>query len=583
MRFPRFLFILLSVAAARAEDVSVSASLTRQNAAVGEPVQLQIKLNGSSNSGQPPSVAVDGLDIRYLGPSTQMQMENFTHIRRSVTYIYQVVPVRAGTFTIPAVLVEVDGKRLKTAPLTLSVESGAGGGSQQPLDKVGFAEIVLPKKTAYVGEAIPIDLRLNVDDRVHWQLETMPQFEGEGFTKTKLTQPRQESARRDGREYNVVAVHTAITPSKAGKLSIGPLDFTYIAQVPRARRKQGGSIFDMFDNVFNDPTFGANQRMNAKAAAVEIDVKLLPAEGRPKDFSGGVGDFKFTAEGSPHEVKVGDPVTMKLRISGRGSFDRVEAPAMTDPTGWRTYPATGVFKAEDEIGIAGAKTFEVAVIAEARKTAMPDFAFSYFDPASEKYVTLRSEPRPLTVTGAPAPPPAITANAPQEKKAAPTDILGLHYEFGAAHSSFEPLYARREFLLAQLVPLGVVLTLIGRRVLRRSESARAADGLRREKAALLRGLRAESSHAKLFDAAARVIQIDTALGSDRAADSVDAATACQSRRLDPQTAESVAAIFSARAELLYAGGGSGDGRVSAAERNRVIETIAKFSSANGNA
>ena len=594
-----FLLLLLVClsAGARAQEVSASASLTRNVAAVGEPIQLQILLNGTGDTAHPPNVAVDGLEINYTGPASQFRMENFTTIQRSVTHNYQVVPTRAGTFKIPSLDVTVEGKRLRTQPLMLTVQAAPpaapaapGGGGQLPLDKIGFAEIVLPKKTAYVGEAIPIELRLQVDDRVRWQLETMPQFEGDGFTKSKLTQPKQESAQRDGRLYNVVVVHTAITPSKAGKLSIGPLDFTFVAQVPRPQRKRQGSVFDMFDNMFDDPFFATNQRLNTKAQAVEIDVKPLPVEGRPPGFSGAVGEFKFTADGNPREVKVGDPVTMKLRVSGSGSFARVEAPAMTDRAGWRSYPATGAFTAADDVGTRGVKTFEVAVIPETKKTAMPEFAFSYFDPAAEKYVTLKSEARALTVTGAaPAPPPPVAATpseAPPENKPpppAPVDILGLHYQFGAAQDSSAPLYARRGFLLAQLVPLAAVLALLGRRVLRRSDGAREGEALRRERAELLRRLRAEGAHAEFFDAAARIVQLDTALATGRPASSVDAATACQSRRLDPETAEGIEAVFNARAELLYSGNAGDNARVPSDERNRVLRTIEKFSSTNGQA
>ena len=101
---------------------------------------------------------------------------------------------------------------------------------------------------------------------------------------------------------------------------------------------------------------------------------------------------------------------------------------------------------------------------------------------------------------------------------------------------------------------------------------------------LQRRLRSETSHAGFFDTAVRVIQLDTALASGRAPGSVDAAGACAARRLDAETAEAVAEIFNARAELLYAGGGGGgDGRLSTGERDRVLATLERFSSANGKA
>ena len=53
-------------------------------------------------------------------------------------------------------------------------------------------------------------------------------------------------------------------------------------------------------------------------------MKPLPVErSRPPDFSGAVGQFKFTAEGNPNRVKIGDPVTMKMKVTGSGNFDRM--------------------------------------------------------------------------------------------------------------------------------------------------------------------------------------------------------------------------------------------------------------------
>ena len=211
-----------------------------------------------------------------------------------IIYNYRVTPERAGTFTIPAMEVEIDGRAYKTQPIALRVQndrSGRGGnaGGGEAITRVGFAEIVLPKKTAYVGETIPVEVRLYVDSRIRWQPETMPNLEGEGFTKTKMPEPRQERARRDGNEYDVLVFQTAITPSRAGKVNIGPSELPFQAQIPRAQPNRRRSPFDSFfgEDFFNDPFFGgfgAVERRVAKAQAVELDVNPLPVAGRPELF-----------------------------------------------------------------------------------------------------------------------------------------------------------------------------------------------------------------------------------------------------------------------------------------------------------
>src|ERR1700679_2660026 len=106
--------------------------------------------------------------------------------------------------------------------------------------------------------------------------------------------------------------------------------------------------------------------MKATPKAVELTVKPLPVAGRPADFAGAVGNFELSADGSPKRVKMGDPVTMKIKVSGQGNFDRVTAPVLKEPDGWRSYPPSNTFQGDDDIATRGTKIFEMAVIPEVK-------------------------------------------------------------------------------------------------------------------------------------------------------------------------------------------------------------------------
>jgi hypothetical protein len=500
----------------------------------------------------------------------------------SVTYLYQVEATRTGSFTIPAVPVSVDGRTLQTQPVVLKVEKGGGKSAEETT--LGFLEVVLPKKTAYVGEMVPVEIRVLVDARVRWQVETMPSIPGDGFTKQKLPEPRQEHGTKDGRSMDVLVFRTAVTPSKAGKITLGPVEMSYLALVPRAQRNRPRSLFDLLDDsVFGDPFFGVNQHFKLRAEPVELEVKPLPAAGRPESFSGAVGQFTFKAAGAPNRVKAGDPITMKLSVSGRGNFDRIEAPALADPDGWRSYPASADFKASDDLGVSGTKTFSMAVIPEAKKTAMPVFEFAYFDPAAEKYVKVKSEPAALTVEGS-VPAAAVPAvaepkksEAPKAEVTQPNDIFGVRYDPGRGARSFEPLYARRGFLVAQLVPLGALGVWLLLKLRRTDADAKRTASWRREKAGLLAKLRSgDLSEQEFLETAAQAIQLETALVTGHPPRSVDAPFACASRPLDAETIKGVERIFGARAELLYAGAGGGRERLSPDDRRSVLATVANF-------
>ncbi|MGV3531803.1 MAG: BatD family protein, partial [Chthoniobacteraceae bacterium] len=414
--FTTFAAIAPSVVAQ--DEITAKAVLSQQTARVGDVVQLQIQVEGSSRPiPKPPNFQVDGLLIRFTGHERRIEMSGFTSVKTNVSYNYQVVAERAGEFKIPAVTFVQDNQDVTTNAVTLRAQGSGraqlGSGARRrdpnaqadpaPLGRVGWAEIIIPKETAYLGETLPVELRLFVDSTVRWAPESMPELEGEGFTKTKMPEPSQERVIRDGRQYDVLIFRTAITPSRAGKVKIGPSEIIYNASIPRAQptRRRGSSLDDFFQDFFNDPTGRMSRTEQRKAVAepVELEVLPLPTEGRPASFTGAVGNFAMAVEGTPKTVKLGDPVTMTIRLVGRGNFDRVNAPALSDPRGWRTYPPTSSFSPDDEVSYRGTKTFQMAVIPEERQTTMPQFEFTYFDPEARKYVALKSEPVPLNVEG----------------------------------------------------------------------------------------------------------------------------------------------------------------------------------------
>ena len=148
-----------------------------------------------------------------------------------------------------------------------------------------------------------------------------------------------------------------------------------------------------------------------------LEVKPLPPNA-PLSFSGAIGNFTMATDAKPNSVQVGDPITVTSTISGRGNFDRVNAPVIEDEHGWHKYPPSSKFKQDDEVGISGTKTFETVLSPNEKKQAMPVLAFSYFDPVKEQYVTLRSEPIAISVQGGAAPAPSVAAT--QTGSLAPT-------------------------------------------------------------------------------------------------------------------------------------------------------------------
>ena len=527
------LFAGLFSASARA-DSNVTASLSQDTMTVDSSVDFVLTIEGGGQVSLPREIPVNGLEIRFSNQSEKTQIVN-RQISSSVEITYAVSAKTAGTYSIPGLELEVNGKLIKTQELNLTVLAARAQDKGAPgKEQLYFAEITLPKSSGYLGEIIPVELRLYVDARVRWQAEQMPSIEGEGYTKQKMPEPRRETAKRGGRSYDVLAFRTAITPSKAGKIQIGPSEIKIQAETPQPNRSRT-TVDDFFRGAFNQVQV---EHVSVTAAPAELDVKPLPTLGRPKNYSGAVGQFTFNAEGSPKTVKVGDPITMKLKISGRGNFDRLNAPEIAAPEGWHTYPPSADFKPSDDLGIGGTKNFEMAVIPETRKSTMPVLSFSYFDPNAEKYVTLNSTAAALDVQPGAAP-QAIATPAPATGPATPAtpasaaDIIGLRYDLGPERHTFQPLYLSRPFHLAQLWPAGALLLLLASRLLRKDPTAAQLAGLKASKSQLWRRLRSESlSEADFLDSTAQLIQIQTAIVSGRSPVNIDAMDAVAATQLD---------------------------------------------------
>src|SRR5256714_2589004 len=127
---PRFALILalavLPIASSGAASPSVTAVLSDAQPAVGQMVQLEIKVNGAQSANVPETISIDGLEIHQTGTSRQFEMHNFD-VTSSVTYNYTIMPLKAGRFKIPPQTVRVGNDSLKTPELELNVAQGSSG------------------------------------------------------------------------------------------------------------------------------------------------------------------------------------------------------------------------------------------------------------------------------------------------------------------------------------------------------------------------------------------------------------------------------------------------------------------------
>ena len=604
MRSSRIGLVLIALIAglgantAFAGSPSVTAVLGNSEAVVGQTVQMEIKVTGANNADLPAEISVDGLEIHETGTSRQFEMHNLT-TSSSTVYIYTILPLKPGTFTIPPQMVRVGSSSLRTPALKLNVSDSPNRSTRsnqtaQPVNpnQLVFAELVVPKKSAFVGEIVPAEIRLGFDPRAHPKLIDGPEVSGQGFTAQKLQQGGENLETINGRTYDVVTFKTAIAAARSGKFDLGPVKAKAQVLTPRGPgTRRSRSPFDLFnlDDPFSDPffsdpfgQFGERREVEINSDPVAFEVKPLPPNA-PASFSGAIGNFTMTTEAKPKSVLVGDPITVTSTISGRGNFDRVNAPALEDDHGWHKYPPSSKFKQDDEVGISGTKTFEMVLSPNETKQSIPLLAFSYFDPVKERYMTLHSDPIAITVQGGAAPGPSIiaqpaspTPGTTSAVPAKPQDILYQLSERGRAQS-FTPLYVHLIFWMAQLIPLLALLGLAGwkmRQARIGNREARRITALQHEAAELMRKLRRNDvSPREYYAEASRVVRVKAALVGNTDPNTIDAETAADTFGLNGDSRERLKRLFEQSDELQYSGTHNGSERISPETRHDVLELL----------
>jgi hypothetical protein len=199
----------------------------------------------------------------------------------------------------------------------------------------------------------------------------------------------------DGQEYVVAEIKKdAIFAQKSGKLTIEPLEMDVVAQI---QRKSGRRLTNdpFFDNFFDDGFFGntlQNVKKTIRSNQLNVNVKSLPGQGKPADFSGAVGNFTIAASTDRNELKANDALSLKFTVTGKGNLKLIEKPSLTFPSDFEVYDP----RVSDNIhttasGVSGSRTFEYLIIPRnpGNFTIKPAL-FSYFDINNGVYKTLKS-------------------------------------------------------------------------------------------------------------------------------------------------------------------------------------------------
>jgi hypothetical protein len=452
----------------------------------------------------------------------------------STSIIVRVTAQMAGIFTIPGVtpksqplVLQVNsppgtagvpiprGQRAPTPPPILSGAS-VPKGIHLTEDGSAYVRLNVPKRDVYVGESIPVDIEVGMRSGFVSSLNGVPKLTGDDFTLSNLRQPERTEKLIDGQPFVLLTWHSVLAVVKPG-------NFTLSAEAPltvkiRTRPRKESALDDQFGDPFWQNFFGTSvpKDIDVQSPPQQLLVQELPAAGRPADFHGAIGSFAIESDVSPTKAEVGDPLTLRMRITGSGNFDRVDSTMLDHVDQWKTYPPKSTFNTNDPIGHKGEKVFEQPIIAsKPGAQTLPALSFSYFDPATKHYETVHGTPLNVDIS----PSLADSSVAPQSVASASSAMAsqsaaGLKPDRPATktYSTLIPLYLQPRFLA---IPSLLALAFAGGWVagLRRKNPAqrisarsRAASKTTRLALARIEAAAYDGNPARFFNAARLALQ-----------------------------------------------------------------------------
>ena len=462
-----YLFLFSSITFAQ----SFVATVDNNKVAENDRFQLQFTFEGKNLNGlknfNPPSLK----EFRVLsGPnqSTSMQIINGVS-SSSLTLSYILMPNTTGSFTIGSASIQSEGQTYTTSPIKITVikgsqkpkdENNSSGVSNQEIAENLFIRASIDKNKVYQGEQVTVTYKLytRLNIAAQMSVDKLPQYQG--FWAEELETARNISFGNeviDGKQYKVgLLKRVALFPSQSGKLEVTPFELTIPIQIQKKKNPN-----NVWDDFFGDP-FGRSEIVEypAKSNTLKVDVIPLPDNSKPASFRGAVGNFNFSASIDKQKTKTNEPITLKFDISGTGNLKLLELPPFELPNGFEKYDP----KTDEQINrsgkIGGTKKAEYLLIPRiAGAREIPVIEFSYFDPETKSYKTIRSKSFNVEIEQGQG--SAEDYGDQQNILQLENDIRYIKTKFDDVEFQGDVLILKPEFWAASILPMISAFVLIG--------------------------------------------------------------------------------------------------------------------------
>lgn len=369
------------------------------------------------------------------GPQINPATQNGTSgLKKLQNISYTLKANQAGRYKLPGARARINGKMLSCSSVTIDVLSEAeaqrqlqgasgllgefylapGENPQKKIESGIFMKVQVDRQHCFVGQ--PVEATFKLYSRLQSSSDIVKNPGFYGFAVQDIIGLKDQVVTKEmvnGREYDVNVVRKVqLYPLQEGNYTIDPMEVINKISFWKGgahQAKEPEVVEGIFDEEEKKPDANVVTIENTmRTQPVSITVRPLPERGQPVQFAGAVGRFTIASKVSQTRLAKNEPGILELAISGKGNLTQLTAPRLEWPSGIEGFEPVAVDSLQlNASPMQGTRTFRYRFVSSnPGNYTLPVFAFSFFDPDSNRYKTLSSAAGNVEVTSEEKPMPS---------------------------------------------------------------------------------------------------------------------------------------------------------------------------------
>jgi hypothetical protein len=370
-------------------QITFETKVSKKRLGLNERLRVDFEMNENGDNFNPPSFT----NFQVVsGPQQSVSRSWINGVRSfSKTYTYFLTPITKGKITLGQAEITIEGEVYKTLPVEIEVtEAVEKPNDPNNIDYITDENIRLVAEISdanpYLNEGITVVYKLyfrnpiSITDVQEMESPSFGDFWSQMINIGRVqVNPR---GNYNGEQFNeVVWRKVVLYPQKTGPLEIEPLTLNLSLSVPTNQR-------DLFGRQI--PVQSQKVITTGKK---RINVKTLPLTDQPAEFSGAVGQFDFDVIIDKSALKASESFQVKVKVNGNGNLKLFNLPQINVPKTLEVYEPEHQEEVKVTLsGMQGSVEDVYTIVPQFQgKYPIPAVQFSYFDPKSATYKTLRSQ------------------------------------------------------------------------------------------------------------------------------------------------------------------------------------------------